>query len=137
MWWHATYTSEQALIIRMYLCCELSIISILSFIHSVQHDLPQVFIEPIRFTVESISKDIISRHCCGLGFCVKFLAKWAAVDSKFIDFSCVNITVFGSLQFFYVEFFCVFLTRLVKMSPSSILIYSVDINSVTNYVIPE
>ena len=72
---HAPYTSEQALIIRLYLRRELSIISILSFIHNVQDDLPQVFIEPIGFTVEIISKDIISRHSCGLGFCVKCLAK--------------------------------------------------------------
>ena len=42
MWRHDPYTSEQALIIRLYLCCELSIISILSFINSVQDDLPQV-----------------------------------------------------------------------------------------------
>ena len=39
---HAWYTSEQALIIRLYLRRELSIISILSFIHNVQDDLPQV-----------------------------------------------------------------------------------------------
>ena len=69
------YTSEQALIIQLYLRRELSIISILSFIHSVQDDLPQVFIEPIGFTVEIIPKDIILRHSCGLGFCVKCLAK--------------------------------------------------------------
>ena len=77
MWQRALYTSEQTLIFWLYLCCELSIISLLYFIHSLQDDLPQVFIELIGFTVESISKDLILRHSCGLGFCVKCLAKWA------------------------------------------------------------
>ena len=83
-WRHALCTSEQALIIRMYLCCELSIISILYFIHSVQDHLPHVFIEPIGFTVKSISKDIISRHYCGIGFCVKCLAKRSATEYEFL-----------------------------------------------------
>ena len=83
-WRHSPYTSEQALIIRLYIRQELSIISILFFIHSLQDDLPQVFIEHIGFTVESISKDITLRHSCGLVFCVKCLAKWAAKESKFL-----------------------------------------------------
>ena len=82
---HAPYTYEQSLVIQIYLRCELSIISILYFVHIVQDDSPQVLIEPIGFTVESISKDVISRHCCGLGFCVKCLAKWAAKDSELLS----------------------------------------------------
>ena len=38
---------------------QFEIIYIIYFIHSVQDDLPKVFIEPIGFTVESIPKDII------------------------------------------------------------------------------
>ena len=72
IWWHALYTSEKALINWLYLCRELSIIYLLYFIHSVHNNLSQVFIKPIGFTVESILKDIISQHCCGLVFCVNF-----------------------------------------------------------------
>ena len=72
--WHTPYNYEQALIIQPNQCRELSIISIVSFIHSVHKELPQVFIDPIGFIVEIISRDIILRHCCGLGFCIKWLA---------------------------------------------------------------
>ena len=68
---------------KIHISCEVSIISILYFIHSVQDDLPQVFIEAIGFTVDSILKNIISRHCCGLGFYVKCLVKLTAKESKF------------------------------------------------------
>ena len=40
----------------MYLRRELSMIYIISSIYSVHEDLPQVFIEPIGFTVEIILK---------------------------------------------------------------------------------
>ena len=50
---------------------ELSTIFIISFVQSVQDGLSQVFIEPIVFTVENISDEIISQHCCGIRFCVK------------------------------------------------------------------
>ena len=73
MWKHATYTYEQALIIRLYLSFKLSIIFILSFIHIVQYNLPQVLIESIRFIV----------HSCGLGSCVKCLATWSVKESDF------------------------------------------------------
>ena len=86
IWWHALWTFKQALVNWMKLRHELSIISIIYFIYSVQDNQPQVFIEPIWFTVESISKDIILQNCCGLGFCVKHLAKLSAKDSKLLSF---------------------------------------------------
>ena len=61
--------------IWLYLRWELPIISILNIIDSVQDNLAHVYIEPIGFTLESISKDTILRHYCGLGFCVKCIAK--------------------------------------------------------------
>ena len=61
---HAPCNSDQALIIWLYLRRELSIIYVLSFIHSVQDNLPQVFIEPVGFTAEIILKEIISRQSC-------------------------------------------------------------------------
>ena len=43
----------------------------ISFIHSVQDGLPQVFIEPIDFTTEIIFKDVISQRCYTIGFRIK------------------------------------------------------------------
>ena len=71
MWQHALYTSKKVLSIWLYLRRKFLVISILSFIHSVQDNLYQVFIEPIGFIVESILKDVILWRCCGLVFCVK------------------------------------------------------------------
>ena len=72
---HAPYTSEQALIDRLCLRRELSIIFIIYYINSIYDDLTQVFIDTVLFTAESISKEIILVHCCGISFCVKCLAK--------------------------------------------------------------
>ena len=60
--------SEQALINWIYLCHEQLIITVLYFMQTVQDGLPQVFIKPIGFTIETLSKDIIYRHFCGLSF---------------------------------------------------------------------
>ena len=87
IWQHSTYTSKQALINWIYLCHERSIISILYFMQSVQDNLTHVFTKPIGFTKESILKEVISRHCCGLGFWVKDWAKWAAKYSKLLSYS--------------------------------------------------
>ena len=105
IWRHDTYTSEQALIIRLYLRCELSTICNISFIHSVQDNLPQFFIEPIGFTVEIISEDIILRHCCVLGFCVKCLAKWAAKISEFLLFANFSATSWKCYSILFLECF--------------------------------
>ena len=105
VWRHTTYTSEQALIIRLYLRRVFSIISFFSFIRSVQDDLPQIFIEPIGFTVENILKDIILRHCCGLGLCIKCLAKWAVKESKFLLFTTFLRYILEVLFHFFKEFF--------------------------------
>ena len=56
---HSPYTSNQVLTNQLNIHHELSNILIPSFIQSVHDNLPQVFIEPIGFTVESIPKDII------------------------------------------------------------------------------
>ena len=111
MWRHAPYNSEQELIIRLYLRRELSIISIISFIHSVQGDLSQVFIEPIGFTLESIPKDITLRHCCGLGFCVKCLPKWAAKESELLLFATFCAISWKCFSIPFLECFGYFLHR--------------------------
>ena len=43
-------------------------LSMIYLVHSVHGDPPPVFIELIGFTVEGISKDIITIYCCGLFF---------------------------------------------------------------------
>ena len=108
IWRHAQYTSDQLLIIWLYLCCKLSIISILYIIHSVRDNLPQVYIEPIGFTVESISKDIILRHCCGLDFCVKCSAKWAVKESKIWLFISFRGTSWKCCSIVFKEWFVYF-----------------------------
>ena len=84
-WRHASYASDQASINRLYLRRESSIILIPYFMQIIQDRSPEVFIEQAGFTVESISKDIIVRHCCALGFLPKCWAKWAAKEFKLLS----------------------------------------------------
>ena len=86
----------------------MSIIYILYFIHSLQDDLPKIFIEPIRFTEESISKHITFQHCCELGFCVKYLAKWATKESEFWSFMTFWSTPWKCCSILFWKCFCYF-----------------------------
>ena len=85
LWRHAPYISEQALIRFLYLRRERLTISNLSFMHKVHDGLPQVFIDPIGFTLAKTSNFIVSRHCCGVGFWSKCVTKWAAKVSEFLS----------------------------------------------------
>ena len=51
------------------------------FMHRVNENLPQAFIESIGFNVEIIPKSMIARHWCGLGLLVTCWAKWSSKES--------------------------------------------------------
>ena len=83
IWHHTPYTYKQEWVNGIYLHCEWLIISFPSFMQSVQDYLTHIFMKTIGFTIGCISKEITSHHCCGLGFCVKRLAKWSAKECSF------------------------------------------------------
>ena len=68
LWQHASYISEQALIIFPYLRHERLTIYYTDFMHKVHEDLLQLFINLIGFTLDKILNFIILRHCCWVFF---------------------------------------------------------------------
>ena len=75
IWWHASYTSDQALINWLYLHHKKFRILILYFLHIVYENFLQYFINPVEFTC----KTILWTWIFG-----KMLSKW---ETKYSEFS--------------------------------------------------